>query len=445
MPNASAAIVGRPNVGKSTLFNTLIGERISIEDPTSGVTRDRILHPITFKDKTFDLIDTGGIGIVDVQDLSVDVEQQIDLAIQEADLLVFLVDCKEGPTPLDFSIAQKLRKLNKKVILVANKADTDKWEQEINTFYQLGFEEPLAVSAHQGRGLKELLTTMIENLPEGKPEPEYEGEILKVSFVGKRNAGKSSIINKLAGQNRVIVSDRPGTTRDAVDVLFEKGDKRFVAIDTAGLRRRGKMDDSIEFYGHVRSERSIRRADVVVLMIDASVPISKVDKRISALIVEEFKPCIIAINKWDLALESNPSITPEEYHEYLLHELAGLYYAPIVVTSALTGQNIWSVIDLAYELRAQATKQISTGQLNKAIQDAYTRKRPEMVKGKSCKLYYATQTDTCPPTFIIFCNRPKLVSDNYVRYLSGQLRESLGFNEIPMKLNFRTSHEDRKS
>ncbi|MHC4871211.1 MAG: ribosome biogenesis GTPase Der [Planctomycetota bacterium] len=442
MAYPSAAIIGRPNVGKSTLFNTLVGRRISIEDPTSGVTRDRILHPVTHEARTFELIDTGGIGIVDVQDLSADVESQIDIAIKEADVLIFLVDCREGVTPLDLEIADRIRKMSKQVILAANKADTDNLEHEVSAFYEFGLGEILPVSAQQGRNLTELLSQVVEKLPEEKPEPEYEGETLKIAFVGKRNVGKSSIINKIAGTNRVIVSDRPGTTRDAVDVLFEKDNKRFVAIDTAGLRRRGKMDDSIEFYGHVRSERSIRRADVVVLMIDASVPISKVDKRIGNLISEEFKPCIIAINKWDLAVEAKPNITPEEYHDYLVKELPGLYYAPITVTSALSGKNVWSTINIAYDLQKQATQKVTTGQLNKAARAAYEKKHPPMVKGKTCNIYYATQSEVCPPTFIVFCSRPKLIDANYIRYFSGQLRQALGFEEVPLKFSFRSSHED---
>ncbi len=443
MALASAAIIGRPNVGKSTIFNTIVGRRISIEDPTSGVTRDRILHPVTFEGRTFDLIDTGGIGMVDVQDLSVDVELQIDIAIKEADVLVLILDCRDGITPLDIEIVEKVRRLNKKIVVAANKADNDKVEMDVVNFHSLGLGEVLPISAQQGRGLSIMLSEIVEQLPADKEEPAYEGEPLKIAFVGKRNAGKSSIINKLAGANRVIVSDKPGTTRDAVDVIFKTDKRHFVAIDTAGLRKRGKIDNAIEFFGHVRSERSIRRADVVVLMIDASLPISKVDKRIAALILEEFKPCVIVINKWDLAVKARPNITSEEYHDYLLKELPGLYFAPLTITSALNGDNVWSTINLAFELHAQATKEVSTGQVNRAIQAAYTKKRPPMVKGKACKIYYATQAEISPPTFIVFCNRPKLIDKNYLRYLSGQMRTSLGFEEVPLKFQIRSSHEGK--
>ncbi|MFW5858248.1 MAG: ribosome biogenesis GTPase Der [Planctomycetota bacterium] len=448
MPRPSVAIIGRPNVGKSSLFNRLVGRRIAIEDPTSGVTRDRVLHTVEAGGRTFDLIDTGGIGIVDRQDLSEDVEQQIAIAMREADLLVFLVDCRDGVLPLDNEVAERLRKLGKPVLLVANKADTDRVEDEVHAFHALGMGAPLAVSAHQGRGLDELRLRLAEHLPPEGPAAPAEVEApdaVKLAFVGKRNAGKSSLVNALADAPRVIVSDRPGTTRDAVDVLFERDGTRFLAIDTAGLRKRGKMDDSIEFFGQVRSERAVRRADAVVLVIDASVPVSKVDKRIGRLIADEAKPCIIVVNKWDLAVEARPDITPEEYHTYLGRELPGLYYAPVAVASAKTGENVWGIVQTARDLAEQAARRVGTGELNRALQNAWTRRRPKARQhNRRLKIYYGTQTDVRPPTFLVFCNDPRLVDDQYTRYLVGQLREELGYPEVPLKIDYRTSHKPKE-
>jgi GTP-binding protein len=441
MRRPSIAIVGRPNVGKSTFFNRLAGHRIAIEDSTSGVTRDRVLHPMEVGGKAFDLIDTGGIGIVDRQDLSEDVEQQIQIAIAEADVVLLLVDAREGVTPLDREVADRLRRLETPVILAANKADTDALEREVYAFSQLGLGEPLPVSAQQGRGIDEVLEAATDPLPAAAEEESVEGEPVKIAFVGKRNAGKSSIINRLAGSPRVIVSDKPGTTRDSVDVLFERGETRFVAIDTAGLRRRGKMDDAIEFFAQARTERAVRRADVVVLLIDASEPVSKVDKRIGALVASEYKPCVLAVNKWDLAVEARPEITPEEYHEYLGKMLPGLHFAPIAVTSALTGQNTWGLVDTALELASQAVQTVGTGQLNRAVQEAVDKRPPPSKKRRRLKIYYGTQTGTAPPAFTLFCNDPRLVDDQYTRYLTGQLRQSLGFDEVPLQIEYRSSHD----
>lgn len=441
MARPSVAIIGRPNVGKSTLFNRLVGERIAIEDPTSGVTRDRILHPITFENHTFDLIDTGGIGVVDRQDLSADVELQISCAIAEASVIVFLTDVRDGITPLDYDVAARLRKVEKPIILAVNKVDESRFEDGVAEFHALGYGEPLSVSGKNVYGLNDLLWKIIGQLPRLEPEPEYAEEILKIAFVGKRNAGKSSIVNALAGEKRVIVSDKPGTTRDSVDILFKHADGRqFVAIDTAGLRKRGKADDPIEFFGQVRSERAVERADVVAVMIDASEPISKVDKRIGNLVVDTFRPCVLVINKWDLAKEANPHITLEEYHAYLLDQIPGLYYAPIIATSAVTGFNIWNLIDIARDLAEQARRHVTTGQINKALHAAYEKQRPPMMKSKMFKIYYGTQPQTNPPTIIIFCNHPGLASDQYTRYLAGQLRPALGFNEVPIRIWYRTSH-----
>ncbi|MFH0910662.1 MAG: ribosome biogenesis GTPase Der [Planctomycetota bacterium] len=443
MPRRSVAIIGRPNVGKSTLFNRLLGRRVSIEDPLSGVTRDRVLHPLTVGNRSVDLVDTGGIGIVDRKDLARAVEAQVEAAMRTADVIVFLVDSREGVTPLDEEVARRLRVLEKPVVLAASKADTAALDEERHAFHSLGFGEPLAVSAHQNRGIRELLQAVLDRLPSDEGPEAEEPETLKIAFVGKRNAGKSSLINRLAGEERVIVSDRPGTTRDSIDVLFERDGARFLAIDTAGLRRRGRVDDAVEFYAQVRSERAVRRADVVVLLIDASVPLSKVDKRIARLIGEEAKPCILAVNKWDLARLARPEITPEEYHKYLLSELPWLHFAPIAATSALTGENVWGLIRLAQDLDRQARRCVGTGELNRALQRACEKESPPRVKGRALKIYYATQSALSPPTFLLFCNDPSLAEERYTRYLIGQFRQTLGFEEIPLRLEYRASHKER--
>ena len=441
MARSSVAIIGRPNVGKSTLFNRLVGARIAIEDSTSGTTRDRILHPMEHEGRCFDLIDTGGIGIVDRQDLSVDVEQQIAYAIEEASVIVFLTDVRDGLTPLDREVADRLRRAGKPIILGSNKVDASHYEDAVNEFHALGFGDPLPLSGKNNVGIAELLDRILEVLPPTEPEPAYDAEVLKIAFVGKRNAGKSSIVNALAGAKRVIVSDKPGTTRDSVDILFTHEDgRRFVAIDTAGMRKRGKGDDPIEFYGQLRSERAIGRADVVALMIDASEPISKVDKRIGDLIVESYRPCILVINKWDLALAQDRNITLDAYHKYLVEHMPGLAFAPIVATTATTGFNVWNLIDVAQDLAGQARRHVTTGQLNRALQEAYEKQRPPLFKGRMFRIYYGTQAEVNPPTIIVFCNHPGLASDQYTRYMAGQLRKTLGFDEVPVRIWYRSSH-----
>ncbi len=441
MSYPSVAIVGRPNVGKSTLFNRLVGSRIAIEDQTPGVTRDRLLYPLTLEDRTFDLIDTGGIGMVDRQDLSALVAAQITVAIDAAAALVFLVDSRDGITPLDQDVAARLRRVNKPVLLVANKVDTLALEDALPSFHALGFGDALPVSAKQKRNLDQLEEALLEILPPpaAGEEPLATRDLLKIAFTGRRNVGKSSIVNALAGSERVIVSDTPGTTRDSLDIIIERDGEKFVAIDTAGMRKRGQLDDAMEFYAHLRTERAIRRADVVVLLLDVMDEISKVDKRIGQLIVEEYKPCIIALNKWDLAKEADPGVTVETFQKYLNDNLAGLWFCPLAGVSAKAGENIWGLVRAARRLARQAARPVKTGALNKALAGAYAKRRPKPLRGKIGKIYYGTQIDTSPPTILIFCNNPRVFDDNYRRYLQGQLRQALGFDEVPVKLAFRVS------
>jgi GTP-binding protein len=443
MSYVSVAIVGRPNVGKSTLFNSLVGSRIAIEADSPGVTRDRVLFPLTIEDRTFDLVDTGGIGIVDSQKLENQVERQISLAIDAADLLVFLVDSRDGITPLDSEVAARLRKSGKRVLLVASKVDTQRIEDNLPSFHALGFGDALCVSAKQNRGVYDLEEAIVAALPpetEGEREPTAR-ELPKIALVGRRNVGKSTLINQICGAERVIVSDTPGTTRDSLDITV-RGDKAsFVLIDTAGLRKRGQMDDSLEFFGHMRTERAVRRADAVILMLDVMEDIGKVDKQIANFILANYKPCVIVLNKWDLAEEKNPGITLDVFGKYLNDRLPGMHFCRLAAMSAKDGTNAWEVIDSVMGLIELGKRKVGTAALNAALVSAQGKRATRAKGGKLGRIYYGTQTEVSPPTFLLFVNNPSQFDDNYLRYLSGQLRVDLGYQEIPLKLELKTSSE----
>ena len=443
MPYISVAIVGRPNVGKSTLFNALAGSRIAIEADAPGVTRDRVLFPLTIEDRTFDLVDTGGIGIVDSQRLEKQVENQISLAIDAADLLVFLVDSREGVTPHDEAIARRLRKAGKRVLLAASKVDTQRIEDTLPSFHSLGFGTPVCVSAKQNRGIGDLEEAIVANLP---PEPEGDQgptakELPKIALVGRRNVGKSTFINQISGAERVIVSDTPGTTRDSLDITITSDRADFVLIDTAGLRKRGQMDDSLEFFGHMRTERAIRRADAVILMLDATDEIGRVDKQIANFILTNFKPCVIVLNKWDLAEEKNPGITVDAFSKYVNDRLPGTHFCRLAAMSAKEGTNAWEVIESALELIEQGGAKVGTAALNAALVEAQKKRATKAKGGKLGKIYYGTQTDVNPPTFLLFVNNPSQFDDNYLRYLANQLRLTLPYPELPLKIMLKSSSE----
>ncbi|MDP7033032.1 MAG: ribosome biogenesis GTPase Der [Planctomycetota bacterium] len=429
-------IVGRPNVGKSTLFNAMIGKRLAIVDPTAGVTRDRLSVEHQHEDRTIEIVDTGGIGIIDHPGLAKQIEQQIRYALDAADLILFVVDSQVGVTPLDRKVAQLLRSRTIPIILVANKSDNTSLEIAANEFHALGFDTPFPISARGRMGIRALLDQVIERLPESSKDPVDKPEPMKIAMVGKRNVGKSTFINALAGEERVIANEIPGTTRDSIDVQFEKGGLSFVAIDTAGIRKKRKAEGSIEYYGMVRSERSIRRADVVLFLVDAAEPVGQVDRRIADQIRTACKPCAIVVNKWDLAQERG--IVTERYDQYLAKTLPGMTFAPIIFTTAMDGRNIFRAIDLARSLFKKAQKRISTGPLNRAVKEAYMRRRPRVRKGLIGKIYYAVQVRTLPPTFLLFVNSPKLFEQAYYRYMENSLREDLGFEEIPLRVVFRT-------
>ena len=429
----TVAIIGRPNVGKSSLLNCLARKRISIVDPTSGVTRDRISIEIEHEGRLFELIDTGGLGIKGDEELAHEVEAQIEIALQKANLILFVVDVRKGITPLDVDVTERLRKIKKPLILVANKCDTPKFELQASEFYKLGLGEPLPISALERHGRLDLLDKIVDALPEISEKQKTLKPLMKIAIVGKRNAGKSTLINTLANEERVIVSEIAGTTRDSVDVRFEIDGKPFVAIDTAGIRKKKQIQGSIEFYGMSRVERSIRRADVVILLIDAPRKISQVDKKISDFIRAQFKPCILVVNKWDLAKGAEI----DQFTDYIQSRLPGLYFAPLSFMSALNGENVIETIKLAQEIFEQAHTRVSTSELNKVIEHAFALHRPRKRKNKMAKIYYATQVSVSPPTFVLFVNVKSLFNSDYERYLSNQLRKDLPFHEIPLRFYFR--------
>jgi len=433
------AIIGRPNVGKSSLLNALAGRRISIVEPTAGVTRDRITAIIERNERFFELVDTGGYGIVDSDELSSHIERQILQAIDSADVIVFMVDIRDGLVPLDEKIAGLLRKEKRDVILVANKADTARLFPAAAEFNKLGLGEPICISALNNLNKSILLDKTIEkisHLPDERPEKAE----MKIAVVGKRNAGKSTLINAIVGTDRVIVSEIPGTTRDAVDVRFEKNGKTYIAIDTAGIRKKRKIADDIGFYSYARATGSIRRADVVLFLIDATVPVSQVDKKLAKFILEQYKCCILVINKWDLAKET--AVTGD-YEDYLTKLLPGLKYTPIAFTTATKAKNVQSVLDLAAEIFKQATTWIPTGRLNKAFETIKTEGigATRRSKGGWPKIYYATQIAVNPVTILMFVNRPELFEENYRRFITNRLRELLPIAEVPIRLLFRTRRD----
>ena len=441
MAKPIVAIVGRPNVGKSTLFNKLIGERRSIVEDTPGVTRDRIYGECEWSGRRFSLIDTGGIEPKTDNIILQQMRTQAELAVETADVIVFLCDVHTGLTADDREIAVMLKKSGKPIIPCINKCDrVGHTPFEFYEFYELGFtEDPIAVSSVHGSGTGDLLDAVLAYLPE-QAEEEDEDDRIKVAVIGKPNAGKSSIINKILGDNRLIVSDIAGTTRDAIDTQFENETGKYTFIDTAGIRRQAKINDKIEKYSVLRANMAVERADVCLLMIDAGTGITEQDEKIAGIAHEAGKPTIIVVNKWDTVEKDNSTVNA--FNEKIRTALAYMPYAPILYVSAKTGQRIQNLFERIRYVYGQSTLRISTGMLNDVLNEATTRVQPPTDKGRRLKIYYMTQIAVAPPTFVIFCNKAELFHFSYQRYLENCLRDTFGFVGTPIKLIIRQKGEE---
>ncbi|USN99524.1 MAG: ribosome biogenesis GTPase Der [Phycisphaeraceae bacterium] len=475
MPVPRIAIVGRPNVGKSSLLNLIAKARLAIVDPTPGVTRDRLSVVVTLEapggqgpEKPVELTDTGGFGVyvaeggryddvgADLATLTHDIEHQIGEAVSGADLILFAIDVQAGITPQDLEIAKMLReqKLGSRersgklipVRVMATKVDGPSWETHAYELAGLGFGEPLMCSAKSKYMRRQMLDELYELIELWRPnehDPDEAVTDLKLAIVGKRNSGKSTLVNTLAGAERVIVSEIAGTTRDAIDVRVTLPDgRRVTAIDTAGVRRKKSFQDQIEWYAFDRAQRAIERADVILLLIDAEATISQVDEQIAAIVIESSKPVIVVVNKWDLAEgrknDKGRVVTPADYETYIRKELNGLSFAPIAFMAARDGFNVREVVDLAFELHAQAGERVPTGEMNRLVRDIIERHHPASIGGKHGRVYFTSQVKTNPPTIVMIVNRTEIFSGAYERYLMNRLREELPFGEVPIRLIFRS-------
>lgn len=434
------AIVGRPNVGKSTLFNKLIGQRMSIVDDTPGVTRDRIYAKGEWLDREFMLVDTGGIEPDSKDVILSQMREQAQLAIDSAGAIILVADIKTGVTASDESVAQMLQKSGKPVVLCVNKCDRlGDDPPEIYEFYNLGLGDPIAVSSVHGHGTGDLLDAVFAKMPDEKAE-EDDSEILKVAVIGKPNAGKSSLINKILGEKRMIVSDIAGTTRDAVDSPVTRGEKQYLFIDTAGIRRKSKVNDNLERYSVLRAYMAVDRADVCVIMIDAEEGFTEQDSKIAGYAHEQGKACVIAVNKWDLIDKDGK--TMQEFTKKLEVDFSFMSYAPFVFISAKTGQRIDKLFQLIDYTSEQNARRISTGKLNELLSYATARVQPPSDKGKRLKVYYLTQPSVKPPTFVCFCNNKELFHFSYQRYIENQIRDAFGLDGTPIRFLVRERGEN---
>lgn len=435
------AIVGRPNVGKSTLFNIFANSRISIVEDTPGVTRDRLYADTEWLDNEFMMVDTGGIEIMNTDKIAVSIRQQAQIAIAEADVILFVCDARAGITHEDAEVAKMLRQSKKPIVLAINKADSPKQEMEIFEFYNLGIGEPIPVSAANHLGLGDLLDAVVEKFPETSAygEDGNEDEI-KVALIGRPNVGKSSIFNTLVGEERSIVSDVAGTTRDAIDTPVIREGQKFLFIDTAGMRRKARIDEPIEKYSIIRSLRAVDRSDVVLMVIDAIDGVTEQDKKIAGYAHEAGKGIVLVVNKWDLYDKDNTSTL--RYTENLRRELVFMQYAPVVFVSAMTKQRIHRLPEVIHYVAEQNAMRISTSVLNQVVEDAIAINPPPTEKGQRLKILYATQAKIKPPTFVIFVNEPEIMHFSYQRYLENKLREAFGFEGTPLQMIIRGKNEE---
>ncbi|MEE8413913.1 MAG: ribosome biogenesis GTPase Der [Dehalococcoidales bacterium] len=430
------AIIGRQNAGKSTLLNRLAGKRIAITADLPGTTRDRILATVSWQETEFTIVDTGGLETKPQSTIAQGVKEQVEIAITDADVIIFLADVKDGVTPLDLEIADMLRQTSKPILLVANKADNEKLEAQAVEFYELGIGEPLAISAYHGRGTTELLDRIIIQLPVTPPATS-ESEAMKVAIVGRPNVGKSMLLNALLGEERSLVDDTPGTTRDAVDTLFDFQGQHVLIIDTAGIRRRGRFGAGVERYSVIRALRAIERSDIALLVIDASEPFTAQDVHIGGYIHQMAKGIVLIVNKWDLVTEKNKP----EWDSYIKSQFKFMPYAPTVYTSAKFGQGIGGIMPAVCRVYHERLKRLPTAEVNTVIQKALAAHNLPRIGGKRLKILYTTQAEVNPPTFVFFVNDTKLIHFSYQRYLENKLRQAFGFDGTPLRLVFKTRGE----
>ncbi len=436
MTKPIVAIMGRPNVGKSTLFNRLVGKPMAITEHTPGTTRDRLYADIVWRDSSLTLIDTGGLFPTPPSELAHRVKEQVQVAMDEADVIIFLVDVVDGATVMDKEIAETLRRSGKPVMLAVNKADNEQRRQEALQFYELAMGDPLPISAYHNIGVDQLLDMVVENLPFFPPEEELE--MMKVAIVGRPNVGKSMLLNAILRQERAIVTDTPGTTRDALDTIFEYNGQRMLLIDTAGIRRRGKVEVGIERYSVARALRAISRADVALLITEATEAITAQDTHIAGYIQEAFKGMVLVVNKWDLVEEMADR---SQWTRETRQRLRFMPYVPILFISAKYGRGIDDVLNAAREIFEERQKRVATALLNSVIRDAVDTHAPPSVRGKRLKILYATQAEINPPTFVLFINDPTLMHFSYQRYLENRLRQDFGFKGTPLRLIFKRRGE----
>ena len=440
------AVVGRPNVGKSTFVNRLVGKRQSIVDDLPGVTRDRIYFDVEWQNKNFTVIDTGGIIPGDEDEIMLSIYDQARIACEEAEKIIFIVDGIEGVTPVDSDIANILRQSGKPIFLAVNKVDSSNQITMISDFYSLAIGEPIAISAlHGSGGVGDLLEEITEDF-ETDDEEQEEDSTIKIAIVGRPNAGKSSIVNALLGEKRVIVSDISGTTRDSIDSKLEYNNREFIIIDTAGIRKKAKVDYGVEKFAVDRAIRSIRECDVALMVIDATEAVNGIsdqDKKIASIITEAGKGMVIAINKWDL-IEDKKSNTINKFEKMIEHEIPFLNYVPKIYISAVTHQRLNNIFTKVEEVYKECTKRVSTGLLNKVVNEAYALNPPQTIRNKRLKILYSTQAAAHPPMFLLFANNEELIKEHYKRYLENKLREAFGFFGTPIKISVRTRSEKAK-
>ncbi len=447
MPKPLVAIVGRPNVGKSTLFNRIVGAPLAIVEAVPGTTRDRLYADSSWNGRAFTLVDTGGLDPATTDDIARRVKAQAELAIAEADVIVFLVDGKEGLTATDRDIAEVLRRARKPILLAVNKAESETRRLDSVEFYELGLGDPWPISALQGSNVADLLDEVVAHFPAG--EVEETPALVRLAIVGRPNVGKSSLLNAMLGEERAIVHEAPGTTRDAIDTVIEDARGRIVLIDTAGIRRRGRIERGIEKYSVLRALRAIDRADVVLLVMDGLDGVAAQDTHIAGYVREAYKGLVAVVNKWDLVRERaraeklRGDTLTQEYTAVVREALNFMDYVPVLFVSAKTGQRVPQVLETALAVQAERGRRIATSELNQAVQEAMARHAPPSERGRALKVYYTTQATTAPPTFVFFVNNPQLLHFSYERYLENQLRAAFGFSGTPIKLVFRPREKDR--